>query len=63
MAKGRPRYRTAPSVPVSARVDQDVAEAIDAIAADSGVKRAVVIKRILHQHVTGEKEAGDDGQL
>lgn len=63
MAKGRPRYRTAPSVPVSARVDQDVAEAIDAMAADKGVKRAVVIQRILHQHVAGKKEADTDGQL
>lgn len=63
MAKGRPRYRTTPSVPVSARVDQDVAEAIDAMAADKGVKRAVVIQGILHQHVAGKKEADTDGQL
>lgn len=63
MAKGRPRYRTAPSVPVSARVDQYVAEAIDAMAADKGVTRSIVIQRILHQHVAGKKEADTDGQL
>lgn len=60
---GRPRYRTAPSVPVSARVDEDVAQVIDAMADQMGVKRATVIQRIINQHVAGKKEADADGQL
>lgn len=63
MRRGRPRYRTAPSVPVSARVDREVAEVIDAMAADKGVKRAVVIQQIINQHIEGKKEAGTEGQL
>lgn len=59
----RPKHRTAPSVPVSARVEPEVASVIDAEAAKRGVRRADVVRQIINDHIAGKKEAGDDGQL
>lgn len=59
----RPKHRTAPSVPVSARVEPEVASVIDAIAAGKGVRRADVVRQIINQHIEGKKEAGTEGQL
>lgn len=59
----RPKYRTAPSVPVSARVEPEVANVIDALAMKRGVRRADVVRQIINDHVEGKKEAGTEGQL
>ncbi|MGI4260858.1 hypothetical protein ACR2VJ_27605 [Klebsiella pneumoniae] len=60
----RPKHRTAPSVPVSARVEPEVASVIDAMAVKQGVRRADVVRQIINGHIeAGKKEADTDGQL